>query len=129
MMNFRSGIKPDAKITFGDMIFMGLAREKMYFDRERGVRTDTLEARIYNIASSTQGEQIEVTLPDYVDLKEINFNAPVELKNPTITARAQASGNGFANVVWTVNAEDILEVGKKAVKNDAESVNAGTDKK
>ncbi|GAJ99565.1 DUF961 family protein [Geomicrobium sp. JCM 19055] len=134
-MKFKSGIKPDAAITFGNLIFMGLDREKMYFDRDKGERTNILESRIYNLGSSAQKEQIEVTLPDYVDLKEIDFQQPVELKNPIIKARAQSNGN-FANVVWTLEAEDIIEVGQgssigkktDAVK-DKEPVGTGADKK
>ena len=128
-MNFRSGIKPDAKITFGDMIFMGLARERREYDPDKTFQERKLQSRIYNLGSSTQGEQIEVTVPEYVDEKEIGFTQPVELKNPTISARAQASGNGFANVVWTVEAEDIVEVGKKAKEPMNEPVGAGVEKK
>ncbi|MFS0784926.1 DUF961 family protein [Shouchella sp. 1P09AA] len=133
-MNLKNGIKPEPQETFGNMIFMGLNREKMYFDREKGERTDKLEARIYNVASSVQQGQIEVTLPDYVDLKEIDFNKPVELVNPRITARAQANGN-FANIIYTLLAEDIVETGHKSNSNfepkakDKELVTAGSDKK
>ncbi|QQK79508.1 YdcP family protein [Salicibibacter cibi] len=129
-MNFRSGIKPDVKVTFGDMIFMGMARERREYDPDKSFQERPLQARVYNLASSTQGEQIEVTVPEYVDEKEIDFNAPVELKNPTIRARAQASGNGFANVIWTVEAEDIVEVGKKTSKEPMnEPVASGAEKK
>ncbi|KQL56964.1 MULTISPECIES: DUF961 family protein [Bacillaceae] len=134
-MNLKNGIKPEPQETFGNMIFMGLNREKMYFDREKGERTDKLEARIYNVASSVQQGQIEVTLPDYVDLKEIDFNKPVELVNPRITARAQANGN-FANIIYTLLAEDIVETGHKSnsnfepkAKEQKEPVTAGSDKK
>ncbi|MCC2251774.1 YdcP family protein [Virgibacillus sp. AGTR] len=131
-MKFSTGIIPD-ELTFGDMIFMGLNREKMFFDRDKNERTDKLEARIYNLASSTQKEQIEVTIPDYVDLKEIDFQQQVKLKNPIIKARAQANGS-FANVVWTVEAEDIVEVGKgssvgKKAEPVKDAVGVGTDKK
>lgn len=130
-MEFKTGIIPN-ELTFGDLFFMGLKREKMFFDRDKNERTDKLESRVYNLASSTQQEQIEVTIPEYVDLKEIEFNQPVKLKNPTIKARAQANGN-FANVVWTVEAEDIIVVGSNAggKKSDPskEPVGAGTDKK
>lgn len=125
-MRFANGIRPDEKTTFGDMIFMGLNREKMFFDRDKGERTNILESRIYNLASSAQKEQIEVTLPEYVDLKEIEFNKPVKLQNPIIKMRAQANGN-FANVVFTVEAEDIVEVGQSGVKK--EPVATGESKK
>lgn len=124
-MEFKTGIIP-AELTFGDLFFMGLKREKMYYDREKNERTDKLEARIYNLASSSQQEQIEVTLPEYVDLKEIQFNQAVKLKNPVIKARAQANGN-FANVIWTVEAEDIIEIGANASVKKNEPV--GADKK
>ena len=128
-MEFKTGIIPD-ELTFGDLFFMGLKRERMFFDREKNQRTDILESRIYNLSSSTQKEQIEVTLPEYIDLKEIEFNKQVRLKNPVIKARAQANGN-FANVIWTVEAEDILENAANLKKNEPnkETVGAGTDKK
>lgn len=126
-MQFKTGIIAD-ELTFGKMIFMGLKREKKFFDRDKGRSTDILEARIYNLGSSTQQEQIEVTIPEYVDLKEIEFNTEVKLKNPIIRARAQANGN-FANVIWTVEAEDILEIGANTNANKKEPVGAGTDKK
>lgn len=128
-MEFKTGIIPD-ELTFGELFFMGLKREKMYYDREKNERTDQLEARIYNLASSTQQEQIEVTLPEYVDLKEIEFNQAVKLKNPVIKARAQANGN-FANVIWTVEAEDIVPVGANAgiKKNETKNEPVGADKK
>ncbi|MDZ5722236.1 DUF961 family protein, partial [Bacillus sp. SXabc123] len=48
-----------------------------------------------------------VTIPAYVDLKEFDFFKDVELKNPKIMASARANGN-FANVNWTVEAEDLV---------------------
>ena len=128
-MEFKTGIIPD-ELTFGDLFFMGLKRERMFFDRDKNQRTDILEARIYNLSSSTQKEQIEVTLPEYIDLKEIEFNKQVKLKNPVIKARAQANGN-FANVVWTVEAEDIVEMGANSKKDELkkEPVGVGADKK
>ncbi|MDO6448988.1 DUF961 family protein [Oceanobacillus profundus] len=128
-MEFRTGIIPD-ELTFGDLFFMGLKRERMFFDRDKNQRTDILEARIYNLSSATQKEQIEVTLPENIDLKEIEFNKQVKLKNPVIRARAQANGN-FANVVWTVEAEDIIEMGANSKKDELkkEPVGAGADKK
>ncbi|MCM2675509.1 DUF961 family protein [Alkalicoccobacillus plakortidis] len=137
-MNFKSGIAPISKDTFGTLIFMGLEREKFYFDRtkgERGERTDILEARIYNLGSSIQKGQIEVTIPDYIDLKEFEFMSEVELVHPRITARAQANGN-FANVIYTLTAEDILPAGQsqkttleKKQHDTKEPVGAGAEKK
>ncbi|MCG5104664.1 DUF961 family protein [Oceanobacillus alkalisoli] len=130
-MEFKTGIIPN-ELTFGDLFFMGLKRERMFYDREKNQRTDQLESRIYNLASSTQKEQIEVTLPEYIDLKEIDFNKQVNLKNPVIRARAQANGN-FANVIWTVEAEDIIEVGSsggvKKNESNKDPVGAGGEKK
>nr|WGE04422.1 YdcP family protein [Bacillus subtilis] len=95
----------DINMTFGELKFLGLNRERYaYVD---GKRTDTLESRIYNLGSSVQGGQIEVTIPAYVDLKEFDFFKDVELKNPKIMASARANGN-FANVNWTVEAEDLV---------------------
>lgn len=134
-MNFKSGIAPLSNETFGTLIFMGLEREKMYFDRDKGERTDKLEARIYNVGSSIQKGQIEVTIPEYVDLKEFEFMSEVELVHPRISARAQANGN-FANVIYTLTAEDIVPAGQsqkttfdKKPQDNKEPVGAGADKK
>lgn len=130
-MKFNVGITPDVEMTFGELFFMGLDRERYYYDREKGERTNKLEARVYNVASSVQGEQLQVEIPEYVDLKEIKFNSPVKLKNPILTARAQANGN-FANVIWTIKAEDIIEEGKGFAKKTEpvkEPALAGSDKK
>ncbi|ASF27895.1 hypothetical protein WV34_03530 [Bacillus amyloliquefaciens] len=130
-MEFKTGIIPN-ELTFGDLYFMGLKRERMFYDRDKNERTDKLESRIYNLSSSTQKEQIEVTIPEYIDLKEIEFNKQVKLKNPVIKARAQANGN-FANVIWTVEAEDIIEGGSSGgiKKNEPskEPVGVGGEKK
>ncbi|MCY7912557.1 YdcP family protein [Bacillus paralicheniformis] len=98
-------IVPEINMTFGELKFLGLNRERYaYVD---GKRTDTLESRVYNLGSSVQGGQIEVTIPAYVDLKEFDFFKDVELKNPKISASARANGT-FANVNWTVEAEDLV---------------------
>src|SRR5699024_3175382 len=122
-MEFKAGIVPNEN-TFGELIFLGLKREKYFYDRDKGQRTDILEARIYNLASQTQQGQIEVTIPEYVDLKEIDFNKQVKLKSPVIKARAQANGN-FANVIWTVEAEDIIAPGTSTTSNKKEPVSTG----
>lgn len=122
-MNFNF-IVPDEKMTFGELKFLGLNRERYaYVD---GKRTDNLESRIYNLGSSVQGGQIEVTVPAYVELKEYDFFQDVELKNPKISAGARANGN-FANVNWTVEVEDILIKGGSSVKPLATT--GGNDKK
>lgn len=122
-MNFNF-IVPDEKMTFGELKFLGLNRERYaYVD---GKRTDTLESRIYNLGSSVQGGQIEVTVPAYVELKEYDFFQDVELKNPKISAGARSNGN-FANVNWTVEVEDILIKGGSSVKPAAAT--SGNDKK
>ncbi|WYP27161.1 DUF961 family protein [Alkalihalobacillus sp. FSL W8-0930] len=131
-MNLKAGIKPDQTETFGTLVFMGLARERMYYDREKGERTDKLESRIYNLGSSIQQGQIEVTLPDYIDLKEYDFMSEVELVHPRITARAQVNGT-FANIIYTIVAEDIKPLGQKGFdkkpQDNKEPVGAGADKK
>ncbi|MCY8074914.1 YdcP family protein [Bacillus haynesii] len=117
-------IVPDAKMTFGELKFAGLNRERYAY--VNGQRSDKLESRVYNLMSSVQGGQIEVTIPEYVGLKDINFSADVELKNPQIKAMAQSSGN-FANVRWTVEAEDIIVKGSSVSKPAATT--ATSDKK
>ncbi|PAC95392.1 YdcP family protein [Bacillus paralicheniformis] len=120
-------IVPDINMTFGELKFLGLNRERYaYID---GKRTDTLESRIYNLGSSVQGGQIEVTIPAYVDLKEFDFFKDVELKNPKIMASARANGN-FANVNWTVEAEDLVLKGAgSAVSSKPAAVTSGNEKK
>ena len=120
-------IVPDINMTFGELKFLGLNRERYaYVD---GKRTDTLESRIYNLGSSVQGGQIEVTIPAYVDLKEFEFFKDVELKNPKISASARANGT-FANVNWTVEAEDLVLKGAgSAVSSKPAAATGGNEKK
>ncbi|MDG4729041.1 YdcP family protein [Bacillus pumilus] len=106
-------IVPNIAETFGEVKFMGLNRDRFVFDRVRNQRTDQLESRTYNLGSSCQGGQIEVTLPATVELKEFDFMSSVELVNPIIKAQARANGN-FANVSWTVVADDIILKGSNA---------------
>ncbi|MGO5675657.1 YdcP family protein [Bacillus subtilis] len=119
-------IVPDINMTFGELKFLGLNRERYaYVD---GKRTDTLESRVYNLGSSVQGGQIEVTIPAYVDLKEFDFFKDVELKNPKIMASARANGN-FANVNWTVEAEDLLLKSAGSAMKQNETLIDGNNKK
>lgn len=110
-------LRLDGELAFGELRFLGLKREKFVFDREKGRTSDVLEARIYNLASEFTQGQIEITIPEYVDLREIDFMKQVRVKNPIISARAQANGN-FANVIWKIDAEDIVEVGVGAGVTD-----------
>lgn len=120
-------IVPDINMTFGELKFLGLNRERYaYVD---GKRTDTLESRVYNLGSSVQGGQIEVTIPAYVDLKEFDFFKDVELKNPKISASARANGT-FANVNWTVEAEDLVLKGAgSTVSSKPAAATGGNEKK
>ncbi|MBV7320296.1 YdcP family protein [Bacillus halotolerans] len=119
-------IVPDINMTFGELKFLGLNRERYaYVD---GKRTDTLESRVYNLGSSVQGGQIEVTIPAYVDLKEFDFFKDVELKNPKIMASARANGN-FANVNWTVEAEDLVLKGAGSVVSSKPAAATGGNEK
>ncbi|RJS51489.1 hypothetical protein C2H96_08520 [Bacillus subtilis] len=119
-------IVPDINMTFGELKFLGLNRERYaYVD---GKRTDTLESRVYNLGSSVQGGQIEVTIPAYVDLKEFDFFKDVELKNPKIMASARANGN-FANVNWTVEAEDLVLKSAESAMKQNETLIDGNNKK
>ena len=108
-------IVPDINMTFGELKFLGLNRERYaYVD---GKRTDTLESRVYNIASAVQGGQIEVTIPEYAGAKEIPAFADIELKNPKISAMATTQREStFANVNWKLEAEDIIVKGASASK-------------
>lgn len=126
-------IVPDKEKTFGAINFLGYNRERFQYDRVNNRRTDILEARVYNLGSSGQGGQIEVTIPGDVELKEIDFNEPVELVNPMITSSAQANGN-FATVRWTVTADDIVSLKSRSANTGsnsaAKSLNpSGDDKK
>lgn len=124
-------IVPDKEKTFGAMNFLGHNRDRFQYDRVNNRRTDVLEARVYNLGSSGQGGQIEVTIPGEVELKELDFNEPVELLNPMITSSAQANGN-FATVRWTVTADDIVPLKSRSANNGINSVkthNASSDEK
>ncbi|MGG0001089.1 YdcP family protein [Bacillus safensis] len=119
-------IVPNIAETFGEIKFMGLNRDRFVFDRVANKRTDQLESRTYNLGSSCQGGQIEVTLPAAVELKEFDFMSDVELVNPIIQAQARANGN-FANVSWTVVADDIILKGSNA--NTSKVTTAATNEK
>ncbi|MFN3093949.1 YdcP family protein [Bacillus pumilus] len=106
-------IVPNIEETFGEVKFMGFNRERFVFDRATNKRTNELESRTYNLGSSCQGGQIEVILPAAVELKEFDFMSDVELVNPIIRAQARPNGN-FANLAWTVNADDIILKGSNA---------------
>lgn len=122
-------IVPNIAETFGEVKFMGFNRERFVYDRVRQQRTDQLESRTYNLGSSCQGGQIEVTLPAAVELKEFDFMSDVELVNPIIQAQARANGN-FANLAWTVVADDIILKGSNASKtNQTAAVTSGEGKK
>ncbi|MBO1000539.1 YdcP family protein [Bacillus sp. SD075] len=114
-------IVPDIEKTFGAMNFLGHNRDRFQYDRVNNRRTDVLEARVYNLGSSGQGGQIEVTIPGEVELKELDFNEPVELVNPMITSSAQANGN-FATVRWTVTADDIVSLKSRSASTGSNSV-------
>ncbi|MGE6626814.1 YdcP family protein [Bacillus pumilus] len=122
-------IVPNIAETFGEVKFMGFNRERFVYDRVRQQRTDQLESRTYNLGSSCQGGQIEVTLPAAVELKEFDFMSDVELVNPIIQAQARANGN-FANLAWTVVADDIILKGSNAnASKVTPSASATNDKK
>ncbi|OTQ82046.1 hypothetical protein BG30_21590, partial [Bacillus subtilis subsp. subtilis] len=87
-----------------------------------------LESRVYNIASAVQGGQIEVTIPEYAGAKEIPAFADIELKNPKISAIATSQRDStFANVMWKLEADDIVVKGGSSVKPAAAT--SGNDKK
>ncbi|WP_339208988.1 YdcP family protein [Bacillus sp. FSL R5-0432] len=119
-------IVPNIAETFGEVKFMGFNRERFVYDRATNKRTNELESRTYNLGSSCQGGQIEVTLPAAVELKEFDFMSDVELVNPIIQAQARPNGN-FANLAWTVTADDIILKGSNA--NTSKVTTAATNDK
>ncbi|WP_342689215.1 DUF961 domain-containing protein [Bacillus pumilus] len=119
-------IVPNIAETFGEVKFMGFNRERFVYDRATNKRTNELESRTYNLGSSCQGGQIEVTLPAAVELKEFDFMSDVELVNPIIQAQARPNGN-FANLAWTVTADDIILKGSNA--NTSKVTTAATNEK
>ncbi|WP_342467241.1 YdcP family protein [Bacillus sp. FSL W8-0502] len=119
-------IVPDLKETFGEVKFAGFNRDRYKYDTARNTRTDELESRTYNLVSSVQGGQIEVTLPAAVELKDYDWMSDVELVNPIIQAQARSNGN-FANLVWVVLADDIILKGSNA--NAAKVATAATNDK
>src|SRR5699024_3423801 len=112
----------DPEVSLGNLVFLGLKREKYYFDREKGQLTDKLEARIYNLASDLHQGQIEVTLPEHKDLKEIEFMKKVKVRKPIMSVRGQANNN-FVNIIWRIDAEDIVEDGSTSSINTSAGKN------
>lgn len=109
-------ITPDIKATFGDTYFLGYT-EKKRFDSVTKKKTEELEGYVCKISSSELQEQIEITVPLTVAVKDIKFNQKVILQGVVIDPYAKSSENSsFAKVILRCSAKAInIDLGDKTV--------------
>lgn len=104
-------IIPELKATFGDTYFLGYT-EKKKFDLITNRKTEETECYVCKIASSTLGEQIDISVPITVKVADLKFNQKVILKDVVIDPYGKGSTNSsFAQVILRCSAENILPEG------------------
>lgn len=105
-MRLANGIITDKEKTFGNLKFSALRRE-VFVQNEDGTPSTAVKERTYDLKCKTQGCMIQVSLPASVPLKEIDFNAEVEIINPIANTVASTSFQG-TTVDWYIKADDII---------------------
>ena len=105
-MRLPNGIVLDKDATFGELKFSALRRE-VRIQNDDGTVSDEIKERTYDLKSKGQGRMIQVSIPASVPLKEIDYNAKVEIINPVADTVATATFRG-ADVDWYIKADDIV---------------------
>lgn len=105
-MRLANGIITDKEKTFGNLKFSELRRE-VFVQNEDGTPSTEVKERTYDLKCKTQGCMIQVSIPSSVPLKEIEFNAEVEVINPIANTVASTSFQG-TTVDWYIKADDII---------------------
>lgn len=97
---------PDIEKTFGELTFAGIGETTS--QRVNGVIK--VKGRSYHLFSNVQrADDIEVTLPANAGEKHFEYDEPVKLVNPRITAEGYSIGSrGYTNYVLT--ADDMIKV-------------------
>ena len=106
-MRLPEGIVVDSKETFGMLKFSAMRRE-VFKRTEDGELTKEVERRTYDLKSLAQKQMIQVNLPAEIAIKDIPYNAEVELVNVVVTTIANVMGNSSATVNWYITADDII---------------------
>lgn len=98
-------VVPDMDKTFGVLAFAG----KGDVAAQRRGGKEKVTTRTYNLFSSVQrADNIEVVIPGTVNEKHFEYDEPVKLVNPRITATGYAVGDrGYTNYV--LFADDIVK--------------------
>lgn len=98
-------VVPKMQETFGELGFAGVGGTMT--QRVNGI--SKVVGRSYHLFSSVQrADDIEVTLPASAGEKHFNYDEPVKLVNPRITAEGYSIGNrGYTNYVLA--ADDMVK--------------------
>ncbi len=104
-MRLAHGIVLNRDETFGKLRYSDLRREVKVINEE-GEVTEQVKERTYDLKSSGQGCMIQVSIPESAGVKNFDYNAEVELVNPTADTVATATFQG-ATVDWYIKADDI----------------------
>ncbi|WP_339328877.1 YdcP family protein [Enterococcus lactis] len=105
-MRLANGIVLEKEATFGELKFSALRRE-VRIQNEDGTVSEEVKERTYDLKSKGQGRMIQVSIPASVPLKEIDYNARVEIINPIADTVATATFRG-ADINWYIKADDII---------------------
>lgn len=98
-------IIPDVEKTFGRMIYMGCEKVYEYVDRKK---TDKVIGYLYKVGSSEQGQEISVKIMKSIQVENYNFGDEVEFLNLQVKPYAIPVNERFANVGYSIVAEDIV---------------------
>ena len=113
-MRLAQGIIIDKEKTFGRLKFSALRRE-VFLNNEDGSVSTEVKERTYDLKSREQGRMIQVSIPASIPLREFDYNAEVELINPSADTGANATYRG-ADVDWYIKADDLVLKNKTTPK-------------
>ena len=88
------------------MKFSALRRE-VHIQNEDGTVSVEIKERTYDLKCKEQVRKIQVSIHESDQIKEIEYNAEVELINPVADTVANATYQG-ADVDWYIKADDIV---------------------
>lgn len=114
-MRLAAGIVIDKEKTFGRLKFSALRRE-VFLTNEDGTVSIEVKERTYDLKSREQGRMIQVSVPASVPLRDLDYNAEVELINPIANTVANATFRG-ADVDWYIKADDLVLKNKSVSTN------------
>lgn len=124
-MRLAQGIILDNEKTFGTLKFSALRREVKIINEDGSV-SEKIKERTYDLKCLKQGTMIQVSIPDSAGEKNFDYDAEVELINPTAGTVANATFQG-AEVDWFIKAENIIL--KKVQPNTPPEPKQNQDKK